>query len=331
MLKLKMLSIMKTRLLKITLSFALTFLISAISFGQSVPFSDMTATQDGTGAVDDSVTIGKPMLYFVEPDPVLNSLSGTYDTSATNSTQGINSTFDWTFTEGTGTGTMYTPSNGSGADAPFRKVIYNTAGEFDLEVQEISAGNGCPGNTVKLDIEAIDSSNIVVSNAGDAHSIDVCETAGAQSISLSEINTSVGSGQLHFRLDISVDSLEADGSTQAGNIRTELDTIAKLPYSNAGTDVELFQYDVYAVDGRITRYTFAFDNSIDGTNQNGVNDYISRKSDYFTNELHSVATVSDEDFYFHAADAGDSKTITYTVYPTPQTGDIYYVPNDYDL
>ncbi len=317
---------MKTnKLLKLVFTFFATVAVSA-AFAQ-VPFADMTAIQtDGT----DSVTVNKKMVYFVEPDPVLNSLGATtYDTSWTQAeaqTNGVNSTFGFVWEgSGTGSGDINTPDNWT--EAPYRVVNFTGTGDLTLQATESTAG-GCPGTTTDLNIEVIGAPQFTV---GGPATSTLCHSAGLTdnvAISVYDVMDAVG-GQVYFRMDIDVYT-DSNGDSNFDNlIRTETDTIVKVanPGGTPSTTV-LQDYYVGAQSGAPTRYRFDFGNTIDAADNNGLNDYISRKSDYFENGFDTGAPADGDFTYYAAADVADAdKVVEFIVYPAPNTGDIYYIPN----
>ena len=340
------LRIMKTRkLLTTTLSFALLVFMSANVFGQdaTVPFSDMTAIQtDGT----DYVTVNSEMMYFVVPDPVLNNTAEPYDTTADRSTNGVNSTFGFVWDGGgTGAGTIYTPF--VDADAPFRVVHFTGVGDLTLNATETSAGAGaCPGTTTPLSIEVINEPSFTVGDADNAvQTTEICHADGAagQDITINSITIDYTGGTVNIRGDIEV-TTDNDGNgtfentigarTKNDTIYNDLDNSSGNPSTTIASGIWMGTQDGDGTgSGNITRYRYDFGSTIEGTDNNGINDPISRKSDYFENALNDEASIEDSDFQFYAASDSDplDKVIDIIVYPEPSTGDIYFVPNDYNL
>jgi hypothetical protein len=322
--------IMKARnLLRILFTAIAVFAFSA-AFAQNVPYAEMT--QSSALGETDSVTVNTKMMYYVEPDPILNNLSAAYDTTATRGAQGVNSTFGFSWNAG-GVGTILTPT--VDADAPFRMVRFQgTPGTGTLEVVETSSGAGCADATpTTQDIEVIAAPVLTIGGPG----IDeICHSVGAAGygITVSTITVAPEGGFAHVMGDITVDTdTDADGTFET-NIaaRTKNDTIFKLhdPVGAGEPSTTLATVYMGTQGGNITRYRFDFGATVDATDNNGINDYISRKSDYFENAL--GAAPADTDFQFYAAtDAADAdKIIDIVVYPTPSTQDIYFIPNDFN-
>ena len=337
------LRIMKKKNLLTFIFIALFASMSVNVIGQdaTVPFSDMTATQDdGT----DYVTVNTEMMYFVVPDPVLNNTAEPYDTSETRVINGVNSTFtfEWGGT-GTGDANFYVPQ--ADADAPYRVIHFVQEGSLVLNAIETGPGGttGCPGSTTSLNIEVIAEPSFTVGDGDDVvQTIEICDSDGAAGYDLTIDNISVaytGTGNVNILGDISVDTdNDADGTFE-NNIaaRTKNDTLYQID-NNAGSPSTTIATGIWmgAQDGdgdtnpNVTRYRYDFGGTVEGTNNNGINDPISRKSDYFENALSQEASIEPGDFQFYAASDANANDmiIDIIVYPTPSTGDIYYVPND---
>ncbi|MGM0377867.1 MAG: hypothetical protein ACQEQ0_13940, partial [Bacteroidota bacterium] len=164
-----------------------------------------------------------------------------------------------------------------------------------------------------------------------------------QSITDNGVQGSGVGGNYKFRLDLDVYTVDAANAYSNGTgteVRTETDTIVEvglsgLDYSNPITLIP--GYDMDAVGGEITRYRFDFGSTIDGANANGITDPIQRKSQYLnTNpnpDQDPTSSTYAQGWDYLADDDGDNEgsMVTFIVYPTPETGNIHYVPNDFDL
>ena len=322
--------IMKARnLLKVLFTMVAVFAFSA-TFAQNVPYAEMTQSS-ALGEID-SVTVNTKMMYYVEPDPILNNLSAAYDTTATRAAQGVNSSFAFTWSAG-GVGTIQTPT--VDASAPFRMIRFDAGtGTGTLEVVETSAGGGCADATPTTQgIEVIAEPTFTVG----APAVDeICHDVGAAGydVTLSSITVAAEGGQAHIMGDITVDTdTDADGTFETNVLgRTKNDTIYKLSDPVGATEPSLNIATVYmgAQGGNITRYRFDFGNTVDATDNNGINDYISRKSDYFENALGAAPADTDFQFYASADGAQADRIIDIIVYPAPETQDIYFIPNDFN-
>jgi hypothetical protein len=136
--------------------------------------------------------------------------------------------------------------------------------------------------------------------------------------------------------DISCDNVDPGNVTGAstGNIngRTNADTVVVVgtPVNADGTaeaDLDLLtNYDISVQGGDVTRYRFSF-----GAADDGISDMISRKSDYLKGGIAGTDPGDEQSWtYYDATDGGNGTNIDVVVYPKPQTGNIYYVPNDFD-
>ena len=337
MLNFKTLSIMKTRLLKITLSFAMLF-IAAGAFAQNLgdPFgSDYNLSSFTTG--EDSAIVGTQIPYYIDPDPVINNLSGNYDTTSLNANQGIFTSFNWSVTGGSHAAGDFTlnypaPSDDTSAYVVVTMPTSPTAGgDADtLEVYEYNpSAASCPGPTRQVPIRIFDEPSFDVSANDQVDTIEVCDgsniTLTLNNVADNGINKG---GNVKFLMDTSVTTVNAgDYSTDVSTVNTATDIVISRLESAALTDgnYNFFTRTLTAVDGHgdaspdITKYTYTF---------KGMNDHISRKSDFY--HIPDLTNVNDTDFTFYGP-SGNDDAVVYVVFPTPQTGEIYYVPNDYDL
>jgi len=351
MLNFKILSIMKARLLKITLSFAM-LLIAAGAFAQG-PYP--AGNQINTGSVAnpvDSVTAGQPIPYYVSPDPVLNpSFDGTYEPG--NNADGLNSSEDWVWSLGTSGVGGSTANQGQDADGnqdgPYIEVTWTDPGmgapvTDSIYVQENNTNVGCGGDSSALEVLVFAPPEFTPVDNGDGNaSTDAfIELCGSQQydINLASIaDNHVTTGDLKIRLDsIAVDNVSASapqgGST--GDIRANEDTVvvwSGTPVDAAGgaeTNVTLLaNYPINVQNNDVTRYRFVFeeDGNSAPTNTDGISDQISRKSDYIAV---GGSDPADEQQWTYYGPNGTTTTRDIVVYPQPNTGDIYYVPNDFD-
>lgn len=338
MLNFKILSIMKARLLKITLSFAMIF-IAAGAFAQQQmddPYDyDMPSFQ-ASGDTEDSLTVNTSIPYFIDPDPVINSLPGTYDTSATNASQGIVTSFDWTANDIGGNSSSISlsystfPSADTSAVAILTTGGTATSGDADtLEVYEYNPGVGCPGPVRQVPVRTFAAPSFDVSDNDVVDTIEVCSGSDV-TLTLQTVadNGIAKYGTVDFLMDTSVANVSGnDYSNVTTGIDNATDYVLSKPESAAltGGNFDLFTRNLVAQDGdtdgdpEVTRYTYTF---------KGMNDHISRKSDFY--HLPDQNSPGATDFTFYGP-SGNDDAVVYVVFPTPQTGDVYYVPNDFDL
>mgnify|MGYP006294709243 CR=1 FL=1 len=346
---------MKARLLKLLFTMVAVLTVTA-AFSQTYPGNLINS-----GAVTtpvDSVTEGQPIPYYVEPDPVLNpGYTGTYPGGSGSLSQ----TEEWNWwlgTEGTVGGAFNASQGTAGGDAdqdgPYIEATWNdpNAGvgapvEDTIFVQENNSNIGsCGGDTSFLRALVFDAPAFTPIDNGDADPTTdaFIELCGSQqyNINLSSIaDNHVTTGNLKIRLDsITVDNVSASapqgGST--GNIRADEDTVviwAGTPVDGAGGaetgQTLLTNYDIDVKNNAVTRYRFVFaeDGNSNGTLTDGISDQISRKSDYLA--VGGSDPADEQQWtYYAATDAGAGTTKDIVVYPKPNTGNIYYVPHDFD-
>ena len=145
-------------------------------------------------------------------------------------------------------------------------------------------------------------------------------------------------GNFKFRLDRDVNTIDQNGNlVGSGNPQSEsIDEVVSVPLSFGNSIVLYSGLDLSAIDAttdgennpNITRYRFDFGTTIDnlGTTNNGITDPVQRKSQYLTNP-----DANDADWDYIANTGGNGDMLTIITYPAPNTGNIHYVPNDFDL
>ena len=163
-----------------------------------------------------------------------------------------------------------------------------------------------------------------------------------------------GESNYEFLLDIDKRIYEGDGTTEIAEIYTHADTIIQVDTVDGANIVLLRNYPFTCgddgTDKRITKYRFDFGSTVDATLANGVTNHISRKSDYLNlattgdpsgddqaktlpdhTTYGSYTGIDNYTWYFTSGGDADADMITVTVYPTPETSPIQYVPRDFDL
>ncbi|MFW5901274.1 MAG: hypothetical protein ACOCUK_01890, partial [bacterium] len=133
-----------------------------------------------------------------------------------------------------------------------------------------------------------------------------------------------------FRLDKDVAILDGDDNVVSTK-GTSTDSIAEVTAEFDNGIVLHSEHDLSTLtddegENRITRYRFDFGNEIDenGNNNNGITDPVQRKSQYLSNP-----DANNQD-YDYVDNSGDDDMLTIITYPAPETGNIHYVPNDFD-
>lgn len=316
----------KRNILKISLVMA--FAVIAVSKIQADP--PWTQMQQEPSTID-TITDGAVIPYWVEPDAVLNeSFAGAYDTSQTNAAQNLQSVWTWWLNSGAAVGSQVSHQAGGGeGQGPYVDVTWSDNGnDVDTLFVREESSTGCVGDTSLVRVAVVAQPDFTVSDATDDDTVRICEGSESQTITLSSIaDNGVGGGTLKFRLDISVDTLNSDQTVDA-NVRESFDTVVQIGITS-GNDVTLMPYTIGIIGNQITQYRFAFDNTLDATNQNGMSDKISRKSDFL--DLATKDGSNDQEYTYYTPNAaGDTDMITYIIFPAPDTGPLYYLPNDFN-
>jgi hypothetical protein len=329
---------------------AVAVFITTNVLGQAEPWATMNdATTIGE---NDSVVSGASMMYFVMPDPVLSGgFVTTYDSSATNAAQNILTTFDWTLTSNvTGNATL-TQSEPQTADVkPYVVVTFGgTGGTGTIAVAETQGA--CADLTpTTITCVVIDAPSFTVGSGYTGTAVDLCD-GDQQTISITTIadDNIAGVSSYKIMFDVNVETQESDG-THSRWVRRETDTVLNVNLNASGAG----GYDLYNItftaeglagNDSITVYSWDFGTggglSLPG-NANGINNHISRKSDFFSLDPQNVndgvttdkviADETSEHTWYAATDGGINGVLyVYKVYLVPNTGEIYFIPNNWDL
>jgi hypothetical protein len=356
MLNVKLRTMKIKNLLKGIMTMLAVFIGTAAFAQDNSPWLDMTET-GGT----DSVTVNSTMPYYVKPDPILNSISSQYDPNDSNADNNVSSTFRWNIDAGTAN---LTDPAASGADAPYNEIEFTTEETVSFSVYEESAG-GCEDPTGRsIDVEVLPEPTFEVDD-GDANiDKEICDGA-VEDVFIASLGNPSGTGDgisgesnYEFLLDIQKRIVDGSGGviSENGYPTSNADTIVVVD-TTEGTDIKLLSNYTFTCgvdnngDKRVTEYRFDFGSTVaSGSEANGVSNHISRKSDYFsfttagsagtdrekTLPDHSdyssgYTNIGNYTWYDTGISGADENMITVTVYPTPETGEIYHVPNQLDL
>jgi len=290
-------------LLRTAASVAIAMFVAFGVFGQQ-----RDANLTVTNAVNDTITIGTEIPYHVTPDAYFNP----------NYTGGggwaVASEFLWSFDGAVLTGASYpgaapTFSHSSGslqADTLINPDITfdGTIGDYVLAARE-SSRSGCAGTIQLLNIHTVDTPSVSIGYAD----IDVCGNYALGG----PVQVTIAGGKDTYWLDwtLVVDSLTADASTSLGVIAPSGISQTDQVHAASGL-VDIDAVTAHNVVGTyVTRYTYTL---------GGVNDRISRKSDYIP--VTRDATQGSWTEY-----GGADLTWVIIVRPTPATGPIYHLPN----
>lgn len=319
----------KVNMLKIVGCIFFMLLVSIGVKAQAPPKAQMLIS--GVGSTD-TVINGCRMPYFVMPDAILNDQFNTvYDTNITKAAQDLNSSWTWFVGASKAAGSnVVKEGKRSENDGPYAEVIWATKAGFGtdtLYASEVSA-TGCIGDTTIQKVVVIPVPGFTVrSVAGPA--INLCEGVAPQNITVDAIaNNGTAGGTLNFNLDYRVRRLNSD-LTVNSTLKTVTDTIITINRTTGANVTVLPNWNFAPISGNITEFTFAWDNSIEGgANDNGINDKISRKSDFMG--LADQTGATDSQYRHYGPTAAGADVIVYRIFPAPNTGSIYYVPNNFN-
>ncbi len=318
--------IMKTKnLLKVMFTVVAIFAVAATFAQTHEPYTEMSNEFAATGDNDTvtvSNTVTKWLPYYVEPDNVLNSMSADYDPTTDPESQGIYTSFGWSFdgTNGGGTASLQYQPDAANDTVPYVEVQFTgTNTDADTLIVTETSDGGCAGDPVKLPIVVVNEPVFDVTTDTDNDTIEICDSPGYAITVASIADNGITGGNLKFEMDSTVETLNADMSVKT----TEQATTTVYPTipengNLGGTDVTVFTHDLTTRNGDITRYSFIF---------NGMSDHISRKTDYLA--LADRTGGTDSEFNYYGPTTGGNGKV-FIVYPTPNTGDIYYIPNDFN-
>jgi hypothetical protein len=306
-------------LLKAVLSVATVMLIANGLWAQ-IP-ADYQAISGDQAVEIDSVTTGTTTSYYVEPDSYYHpNYAGT---------GALTAGFVWNWA-------IVPVGPALSATDNYVEITWGAAGLFNVTVNEEApaAYGGCTSADTNMYVRVIAEPTVTYSadNPGSVigASLEVCEGDARLADLVQASFTGISSYQLQWTLQIT--TLQADHVTidkywdadkvDLGGAGFAIDRDGAAGTQDASITAATLDLDkpndgVYdaIVDGgnkRATVYTYVI---------NGVNDRISRKSDYLSN---SGAAATGWTWY----DTG-AETIAITVNPAPVTGPIYHIPNDW--
>lgn len=290
----------KSNFLKIAFTLVLAFAISG-AFAQAL---------DNNLAVDvnHTVTVGKTVPFYVEPDAYFN----------TNYTVGggwaVTSTFEWSFDNATLTGAVDPSTVNPTITGPTTinpSITFAETGAYTLAVRESSAT--CDGDIKLQDIVviAVPTTDFgarpdVAADCGPLNAYTVVFDIAANTATDFKVDWTLDVDNLAFDLGSVTDELDGTGPSTL-----DLDeSITDADFVAAGTGLTLRTQDFVVVNGEVTRYTFTL---------TGINDAVSRACDYDGTTWPSVAA----DWISYAV--GGDNTFVITRLPAPTTGDIYHI------
>ncbi|MBN2214139.1 MAG: hypothetical protein JW723_07835 [Bacteroidales bacterium] len=293
-------------LLRTVASVAIAMFVAFGAFGQQ-----RDANLSVTNAVNDTISIESEIPYHVTPDayfnPNYNGGGGWV----------VSSAFLWSFdgavlTGASNPGSIPTFADPLGVSTQADTLINpdisfdGTIGDYVLAARESSRA-GCAGTIQLLNIHTVDTPSVRIP-VGYAD-VDQCGTYAHGG----PVQVTIAGGKDTYWLDwtLVVDSLTADASSSLGQIPALNITETNQVHAASG-DVDIDAATTFvSVDNKVTRYTYTM---------GGVNDRISRKSDYIP--VTRDATQASWTEY-----GGADLVWIVIIRPAPVTGPIYHLPN----
>jgi len=315
----------KTNIFKIVMTLVMAFVVTG-AFAQVANSTDYNDANAGTPADESYMTVNTTMPFFAWPD-------ANYHTSYDPATDDIRTDgFTWTWAPATGETWTWTTELDytQAANDNYVEITANTVGTYVLNVKEQvpAAWGGCvdPDGT-DITLQVIDEPTI---NVATADNINACGDQAAASVVLNiveDVPSSIAS--YAFTVQETIEEIDASDNV-VNTVQAAIDyapakftTGTKLQSSNADFAGAQPNYtftfttsELNVSNGNRTRYTYTLLN--DATH--GIVSGISHKSDY----LNSPAIT-----YYTAGDTDDE--VVFIVNPTPTTGPIYHIPNDFNL
>ena len=323
---------MKNRFcLKTVLSVVMAMLLSAGLFAQVADGDYEEYDADvATPTNIDYVTLrtggSTTMGYYALPDPVYHP---NYNAGGG---WALTAGFSWNWTIPTNPGGAASVSGG-GTPANYVEIDYTATGSYVVNVAEqaSAAFGGCvDASPTVMNVTVIDPPSVGITTADPSQA---CGDQAAMTVSMSFTEAiSAALAGYAFAVSEVVDNIDASDNL-IGNVSTTADfvdfpTTGKLNTGNGLTGAASpYGYDfttsALTVEGGMrTRYTYTLVKATDApaAAADGVISAISQKSDY-------IAVGGGADYLTYAY--SDSE-IVIIVNPAPETGPIYYVPNDFN-
>jgi hypothetical protein len=320
----------KLNFLKSVLSVAAAMLLTTNVFGQvaNTDYSEYDANTTAPTNID-YVTLrtggSTVMGYYALPDPVYHPV---YTGPAWTLSAGF--TWDWTIPTNPGGGASVT---GGGTPANYVEITYTATGNYVVNVAETAPpafGSCADASPTVMNVTVVSPPVASITTADPAQA---CGNQAAMTVAMSftEAVPSTLAGYA-FAINETVENIDAAGNPVGGPLVDndgfiDFLTTGKLesPTLTGGSSPYGYSFTTSALDvlnGQRTRYTYTAIKSSDApaAATDGVISAISQKSDY-------VAEAGGADYLTYAF--GDNQ-IVIIVNPTPSTGPIYYVPNDFN-
>lgn len=315
-------------LLRMVTSVAIALFVANGLFGQVQGGADYVAIS-GAATEIDSVTVGTTTRLYVKPDAYFHPGYVTPGWTLT-------ADFTWTWDISAAVGSAV--DAGESTNDVWVQVDWSgtAGGPYSIKVTETApaAFGGCSGDT-NVWVSVIPSPTITftANNPGTiiGANITVCEGDALLAGVVQATLTGIRSLQLQWTLEIATLDATSAKDEYFNLAKTSLGGAQAFAVNRAGTVANPQETDINALTFNLNRptdgnYTAiqpgAFKKSTVYTYViNGVNDRISRKSDYLSNPTKAA---TGWDWYDTTAE-----TITIRVNPAPVTGPIYHIPNNW--
>ncbi|MBN2272778.1 MAG: hypothetical protein JXK95_00475 [Bacteroidales bacterium] len=319
----------KMNFLRTVMSIAAAMLVTTGVFGQ-VEVADYQPISGDVTAEIDSVTTGTTTRLYVKPDAYYHPNYTAVGSWA------LTGGFTWTWNVPVAAGTP----QGELTDDVWVEVLWGAAdpANYNVVVTETSpaAYGGCSGDTnVYVRILAEPTVTFTADNPGSIIGADltVCEGDARLTDIVQATLTGITNLQMLWTLEIATLNASAAKDEYFDLDKLTLGAVQDFAIERAGTVADPQESGINAL-------TFDFDRPNDGDYTaidpgsgtkkatlytyviNGVNDRISRKSDYLSNP---TAAAQSWTYYDTVAE-----TIVIRVNPAPVTGPIYHIPNNWN-
>jgi hypothetical protein len=299
---------------KLLAAFAVAMLFAGLTQAQIL--TDYVQST-GSEAID-TVTISSTTRLYVYPDAVF---SPSYN-ATTNA--GIGSNQRWTWYNGTdATGTEIKAASN---DNWIENTWPGTAQTYQVAVVESNSAVTCDGSATTIDVEVIASPTVTYTSAdgsgifGSSATHTYCENdarLGTDAAQATFTHGMTGSPSFQVQYTLVVDTSHSNGTTWT--------TIAAMTQTYSGAAGT--QQAVTGTTHNLTAPAGGFVCVTDGVDYptrftytlTGVNDRVSRKSDYLSN---SAAAATGWSWYDTT-----TENLVVEVYPVPVTGPIYHISN----
>ncbi|MEA2106389.1 MAG: hypothetical protein U9P82_06670 [Bacteroidota bacterium] len=311
----------KTNFFKMVMTLVMAFMVTG-AFAQVYEDGNYTENQ----LEDIYQTAGSDFGLYVIPDA---NYSPEY---TTNGTIGAGVEWTWTFDAGLGTASVTSGTAQSSNYVEFTNPT-TTGSPYTVDVEESNTAVACTGGGISQKINVIDAPSAQITTSDPA---TACGNQAANSVTI-EFTEDVPSALAGYAFAVTetVDNLsDLGGSPTVNNVSSTVDfvdypTTNKLNTMNDLTGAASpysYSFNTSALDlqnNKITRYTYTIVKATDApvAADDGLISAISQKSEYISNVINGNVLTT---YSF-----GAKTTYVAIVVPTPETGPIYHIPNNF--